>query len=155
MGLGRRFPAAAAILLAIASSAPAQVGDGGTKADVERAIQNYLAIWSSEKSFDAATIERFYAPQVIYYGKSFSRAQLLGEKEAYARQWPVRLYREVPGSLAARCDDGKTLCKVSADMTWHRVSRSGKVSDGRARLTFDFVPVEGGRKIARESARLL
>ncbi len=146
---------AAAVLLAFATPLRAQVADDGTKADAEQAVQGYLAIWSSQKSFDPATVARFYAPRVIYYGKHFSRAQVLADKRAYVRQWPVRLYREVPGSFAATCDAGKTLCKVSADMTWHRVGRTGKVSDGRARLTFDFVPVEGGRKIAREAARIL
>ncbi len=139
----------------IATSASAQVGDGASKADTERAIQAYLAIWSSAKSFDASTVERFYAPHVVYYGKSFTRAQVLGDKDAYTRQWPVRVYREVPGSFAASCDQARTLCRVSTNMAWHRVSRTGRVSDGRARLTFDFVPVEGGRKIARESARIL
>ena len=148
---GRNLPTAAVILLAITTSAPAQVGDGGTKADAERALQNYLAIWSSEKSFDATTVGRFYAPRVVYYGKNFSRAQVLGDKEAYARQWPVRLYREVPGSLAARCDAAKTLCKVSADMTWHRVSRARQ---GVRRACAPDVRFRAGRGRSQDRARV-
>lgn len=150
-----RFILSSLLIAAGSTAALAQIGDGGTKADAERAVQSYLAMWSSDGDFDAASVARFYAPRVIYYGKSFTRAQVLSDKRAYVRQWPVRHYREVPGSFAAKCNQGRTLCKVSADMTWRRVNRSNKVSVGRARLLFEFVPVEGSRKIAREAARIL
>ena len=152
---GHRLLTFTVLFLAAATPVRAQIADGATKADAERALQAYLAVWSSEERFKPATVTRFYAPHVVYYGKSFSRAQVLGDKEAYLRQWPIRHYRVVPGSFTATCDPAKTLCKVTADMVWHRVSRTGQVSDGRARLTFDFIPVEGGRKIAREAAHLL
>ena len=46
-------------------------------------------------------------------------------------------------------------CRVSVIMAWRRLGRDAEVSAGRARIAFDFVPVDGGRKIARESARPL
>ena len=140
---------------ALSTGAAAQTVDGASKADAERAVQGYLAVWSSEGSLDAGAVSRFYAPSVVYYGKSFTRAQVLADKEAYAKNWPVRIYREVPGTFAARCNADRSRCTVNADMTWRRVSRAKAVSTGRARLTFEFVAVEGGRKIAREAARIL
>ncbi|MBV9537582.1 MAG: hypothetical protein JOY70_01470 [Acidisphaera sp.] len=129
------------------------MADAGSKA--EQSIQAYLSMWSSNGHFDASSVARFYAPQVVYYGKTFSRAQVLADKEAYIRQWPIRQYTEVPGSLVARCNPGRTICKISVLMRWRRVSASRKVSTGSARLEFDFVPVEGRRKIAREAASIL
>ena len=142
-------------MLGLLTTAEAQMGEGGTKADAERSVQAYLAIWSSDGHFDAASVQRFYAPHVIYYGKSFSRAQVLRDKQAYIAHWPIRRYQEVPGTLTARCNTGRTLCEVSAQMSWRRVSLQHRVSQGRARLMFEFVPVEGSRKIARESALIL
>ena len=137
------------------SGASAQDMSGGTRADAERSIQTYLTMWGSDGRFDAASIARFYAPHVVYYGKRFSRAQVLADKRAYARAWPVRHYAEVPGSFTGRCNAGRTLCKVGVLMRWRRVGAAGQVSTGSARLGFDFVPVDGGRKIARESASIL
>ncbi len=139
----------------LSTGAAAQTIDGASKADAERAVQGYLAVWSSQGRFDAGAVARFYAPRVVYYGKTFTRAQVLADKEIYARNWPVRVYREVPGTFAARCNADRSRCTVNADMTWRRVSRAKAVSTGRARLTFEFVAVDGGRKIAHEAARIL
>ena len=145
----------AAFLLAGASAAHAQMGSGDTEAGAEQALQSYLAMWSSNAGVTAAAVDRFYAPQVVYYGKAFTRARVLADKQAYIRAWPVRAYREVPGTFRAACNEDRSRCHVSADMTWRRVSVRGAVSTGRARISFDFVPSDGARKIARESARLL
>jgi len=136
-------------------AANAGLADAGTKAEAEQSIQSYLSMWSSNGHFDASSVARFYAPRVVYYGKTFSREQVLADKEAYIRQWPIRQYSEVPGSLVARCNPGRTICKIKVVMQWHRVSASRRVSTGSARLEFDFVPVEGRRKIAREAASIL
>ena len=147
-----------ALLLAGPSAAYGQMGgsdDGGTKADAEQALQAYLAMWSSNDDITAAAVDRFYAPQVIYYGKPFTRARVLADKQAYIRAWPVRAYHEVPGTFRAECNGDRSLCHVSADMAWRRVSRRNVVSAGRARIGFDFVPADGARKISRESAKLL
>ena len=81
--------------------------------------------------------------------------RVFSDKLAYARAWPVRHYAEVPGSLVANCNPDRSMCRVEVTMRWRRVSAGGRVSIGHARLGFDFVPVEGGRKIARESARIV
>jgi hypothetical protein len=132
---------------AMAQTAPAP-GD-------ETAIQSYLAMWSRDSDINAASVDRFYAPEVDYYGKHLSRAAVLADKLRYIRAWPQRRYTEVPGSIQARCNPDRSRCRVSIVMAWRRVGRSANVSVGRARMTFDFVPVEGSRKIARESAHIL
>ncbi len=143
------------LVLALPLATVARADDGGTRAEAERSLQSYLAMWSSDARVTAATVERFYAPQVVYYGKSFSRAKVLADKQAFIRSYPVRDYREVPGTFAGSCNDDRSRCHVSAEVAWRRVDRHGVASTGRARLGFDFIPIDGGRKIARESARLL
>ena len=139
--------------LLVARPARAQDVDGGTKAEAEQAIQAYLVIWSQNADVTQAAVKRFYAPRALYYGHSLSRAQIFADKLAYIRRWPQRSYRELPGSLTTHCNGDRSLCRVSVDMAWQR---SGvRTVSGRAHMTFDFVPADGARKIARESARIL
>ena len=141
-------------LVALLVSSPAMAQIGPVPGD-EGAIQSYLGMWSRNADITAAAVDRFYAPSVVYYGKRLSRAEVLADKLRYIRAWPVRRYAEVPGSIKAQCNADRSLCHVSVIMAWHRTGRTDDVSVGRARVAFDFVPADGTRKIARESARNL
>ena len=143
---------AALALVIYAGDAFAENDASGTKADAERAVQGYLEIWSRNNGVTSANVERFYAPNVVYYGKVFSRRQVLADKQAYIRHWPVREYREAPGSFRARCDASRSLCRIQVVMVWRRADGRGHFVSGRARMSFDFVPADGARKIAREAA---
>ena len=150
----RRLIVIAACVLVNSSGVPAFAQSGGTEAEAEAAVQGYLAVWSRNDAVTAATVDRFYAPQVVYYGKHLSREGVLADKRAYIKTWPERSYREVPGTFVASCNFDRSLCRVRVDMAWRRVSRAHAVSTGRAHMRFDFVPADGARKIAREGARL-
>ena len=143
-----------ALVAGILACGPAVAQSGPVPGD-EAAIQSYLALWSRNADVTAAAVDRFYAPTVVYYGKRLSRAEVLADKLRYIRAWPERHYTEIPGSIAAHCNADRSRCRVSVIMAWHRTGRTGQVSTGRARIAFDFVPADGARKIARESARNL
>ena len=138
----------AILVSALAAAGPAGAQIGPVPGD-EGAIQAYLALWSRNADVGPAAVERFYAPTVVYYGKSLSRAQVLADKLRYIKAWPERAYREIPGTIDAHCNGNRSRCRVSVMMTWRRISRGGKSSAGRARIAFDFVPVDGTPKIAR------
>ena len=142
------------LLSALLACNPALAQNGPVPGD-EGAIQSYLTMWSHNADITAAAVGRFYAPTVVYYGKRLSRAQVLADKLRYIQAWPMRRYAEVPGSIEASCNPDRSRCRVSVIMAWRRRGRDAKVSVGRARIAFDFVPADGGRKIARESARNL
>lgn len=143
------------ILLATLLACSPALAQSGPEPGDEGAIQAYLGMWSHNADVTAAAVDRFYAPTVVYYGKRFSRAQVLADKLRYIRAWPVRHYSEVPGSIEAHCNPDRSRCRVSVIMAWRRLGRDARASTGRARIAFDFVPSDGGRKIARESARNL
>ena len=151
----------AAASLVLLAALPASTGRAGaqmagdTQAEAERTFQTYLAIWSDDARITSDTVGRFYAPQVSYYGRSFTRAQVLADKQAFIRSYPQRSYRELPGTFSGTCNAGRSLCRVSAEIEWRRTDRQGGITSGRSRLGFDFVPVDGGRKIARGSAQTL
>ena len=145
------------LCLAVAwlGSSTAIIGAEAAKGDTERMVGAYLAMWSHDDDINTASVERFYAPLVNYYGKRMSRAQVLADKRAYIRQWPIRNYAEVPGTFLGSCNSDRSFCKVRFDMQWRRVSRGSRNVVGRARVFFEFRQVEGGRKIAKETARFL
>lgn len=142
------------LLTAILTFSPALAQNGPEPGD-EGAIQAYLAMWSHNADVTAAAVDRFYAPTVVYYGKRLNRAQVLADKLHYIRAWPVRHYSEAPGSIEASCNRDRSVCRVSVIMAWRRLGHNAEVSSGRARLAFDFIPIEGAHKIAREAARNL
>ena len=118
----------------------------------ERILQAFFTLWSRDDGVTRANVEKLYAPQLIYYGKPFSREGVLREKLQFAHHWPQRDYREVPGSLRATCDPSGVRCTLRALITWRRATRSHEVTTGRAELRLEFA---GDRKITRESARIL
>lgn len=144
----------AAVLLTTVAFAARGEDDGG-RVFAENAMQAYLAMWSRDEDVNEKSVARFYAPHVVYYGKPMSRAQILADKLTYIRQWPTRAYSALPGTFTGKCEPGLDRCTITAVMTWRRVDRNERVSTGRARLSLEFVPIDGTRKIARESALLL
>ena len=150
-----RLLGVAAALLILPAAAHAQLAPDGSAFDAEHAFQGYLSFWSRDADINGDAVARFYAPRVVYYGKNWSRGDVLADKAAYIRHWPQRDYREVPGSLNASCNPGRTLCRITADMAWRRAAPGHPAVAGRSRLTFEFVKSEGAFKIARESARTL
>ncbi len=146
--------AVAAVLVA-GGSATSDAQDEHGREFAENAMQAYLAMWSRDQDVNAESVARFYAPHVVYYGKPMTRAQVLADKRAFIKHWPVRHYAQAPGTFSGRCDSNRTRCTVSAIMTWQRVDNANRTSKGRARINLEFVPVDGTRKIARESAQML
>ena len=121
----------------------------------EDVLQSFLTLWSKDSGVTQASVDRLYAPQVIYYGKHLSRQDVLADKARFARHWPVREYASVPGSLTTQCVEGGKRCILRSLIIWRRATRLHQVTTGRAQLRLDFENIEGNRKIVREAARIL
>ena len=133
----------------------AQPGSPAMKNEALRsAFSHYLATWSSDETFNADSVRRYYADPAIYYGKRMSNAAILAEKQSYVRAWPVRHYALVPGTLSVACRSGRAVCVVTGVMRWSRQSAHGQQSRGSARLSLTSTLASGGR-ITRESAHIL
>lgn len=53
-----------------------------------------------------------YADQVNYYGKPYSRDQVIAELQSFDNRWPIRLYQIEQGSLAIDCDEQTLTCNA-------------------------------------------
>ena len=145
-----------AAILSIGAACSAEAATGApAAASGPDVLQAFLTLWSRDDGVTKASVDRLYAPEVIYYGKQMSRAAVLADKQRFARHWPVRDYGQIPGTLTTSCTADYVRCTLKVTMTWRRATRDHQVTAGRARLKLEFVTVEGNRKIIREAARPL
>jgi hypothetical protein len=145
----------AAILSGAALPLPAQAQLDSvpqrTRDWAQKQVENFVDVWSRDDGVTMASVERLYAPRVIYYGKNMSRAAILADKRAYIARWPQRRYEIVPGSVDVACTKGNAQCRATALMRWTRADRAGREVRGSSRMAF-LVSRDSGGKIIRESA---
>jgi TPR repeat protein len=53
-----------------------------------------------------------YADQVSYYGKTYSREQIIAEQKGFNDRWPIRQYKMQQGSLQINCDEQSLTCSA-------------------------------------------
>lgn len=136
------------LLLALAASAPALAGP----AERDAHMDEYLTIWSRDAAVTPATVDRLYAPRVVYYGRPMSSAAVFRDKLAFIRTWPRRSYEAVPGTVTNDCGDGAARCRVTALMRWSRADAAGRRRQaGTNSVRLDLARQDGALKIVRES----
>lgn len=120
----------------------------------QRRLEAHVRTWATDRGVNARNVAYHYAGRATYYGKRMSRREILRDKLRYIAVWPARRYSILPGTVSAKCDRQLNACRLSGIMQWHRRSRSGEVSIGKARLTLVLAEA-GGSRIVRESAVIL
>jgi hypothetical protein len=70
----------------------------------------YLQIWSSNNVSPVAGVPYMYGRTVLFYGKSYTQADLQAEKQRAIVQWPVRHYAHRPGTLRVVCNAAARKC---------------------------------------------
>ncbi len=94
-------------------------------------IINYNQVWSAENYVALDSISAFYPDSLQYFGKIRSKADVMGDKKAFALRWPKRSYSVDGSTISASCV-GDT-CHVSGNVTWNAESpERGKKSVGVA-----------------------
>jgi hypothetical protein len=114
-------------------------------------LEDYVRIWSSDRDVNIATVNKYYAPVVTYYGRQMGRNQVLDDKLRYIRRYPVRSYKIVEGTVAVACNTQRTMCTTSGVMQIQLVDRDGRTLSRMAKLLLTMSSAAGGQ-IIRESA---
>ena len=107
-----------------------------TREDAARDLLNdYLDLWSAPNPLTLAGGTEFYAPSVIFHGRSMSTRALFEEKRRFIQRWPERRYRARPGTVGVACGPGGETCTVRSvfDFTAADPER-GRRSQGVATL---------------------
>lgn len=100
---------------------PAVASQPGDPAEEEREARiraardftlRYLETWSAQNDAALDATAEFYAPQVLYHGRTISLKKLHGEKRRFARRWPEREYRPRPDTMGIACNETGNICTV-------------------------------------------
>ena len=100
-------------------------------------------LWSQPNDQSLPLIPSYYAQTIDFYGDIISQAELVSEKEKFAKRWPLRQYFVEPGSAKISC----TLagCMVTSIINWSARSPE-RNAQASGRSTWDLVLMRfGGR----------
>jgi hypothetical protein len=75
---------------------------------------SYLNSWSGPNEAVLDSTAEFYAPQVLFHGRTISMRALFNEKRRFVQRWPERDYRPRPESMGVTCNPAGEICTVHA-----------------------------------------
>jgi hypothetical protein len=87
--------------------------EGGLRRNAAIFLVNLYAGVSGHNNEVIEAAGRNYAERVKYYGKPYSREQVLAETEAFDERWPSRSYTIQPSTLVINCDEVAMTCEVN------------------------------------------
>ena len=74
----------------------------------------YMEYWSAPNHLTLDTAPLFYAPTVLFHGRSVSVKTLMAEKRRFVQRWPDRDYRYRQDTMAVSCDPDGRSCIVQS-----------------------------------------
>jgi hypothetical protein len=75
-------------------------------------LLEYLAAWSAPNEEALAAMPDFYAPTILFYGKSRSARSVMSEKQQFIQRWPSREYTARADTMGVACSPGGDTCTV-------------------------------------------
>jgi hypothetical protein len=81
-------------------------------------------------------VEKFWAPEVIYFGRKIDKNLLVSEKNDFFQKWPLRNYISNNQSLEIECQIYQSKCRVTGLVYWSLQSIEGA---RRSRGSSEFV----------------
>jgi hypothetical protein len=105
--------------------------------------ETYALIRATNLSNETALsyLQNKYADEVGYYGKYFSRDEVVNDKKTFFLRWPNRNYSIDPGSLVVGCERASS-CRADGTFTWSDRG-NGLTSVGSATFSFGWALTEG------------
>jgi S1-C subfamily serine protease len=79
-------------------------------------IKDYFNALSTSDDKAMQFLEANYTGQVMYFGKTINRSDVLAEKRMYFERWPHRTYRMRTDELTVKCQSA--MCSVSGGVDW-------------------------------------
>lgn len=104
-------------------------------------------------------VRSLFAPEIAYYGKRLTNAQVAEEKRRYLARWPERRYQIKTETMQVSCDQAQ-VCGIAGEVEYRASNPSdGRVSAGSAifglRVQFSggrpLIIEENGRTLARRN----
>jgi hypothetical protein len=117
---------------------------------------DHLGYWSGPNAVAVGSTPDFYAPRVLFHGRSMSARALAEEKRRFVQRWPQRYYTPRLETMRTSCDPARDICTVRTVFDFTALNPAqGARSRGTADLELG-VSFSGGRPvIAFESSHVL
>jgi hypothetical protein len=145
-GLARALGIAVAVSALLTTTADA-VPLAEMKARTAEIATRYLAVWSSSAWASLEGVPYVYGPRIRFYGRNYSQADLIAEKQRFIRQWPQRHYMHRPGSMQVICNDAQQRCGARSIIDF-AVENPARGTAKRGSARFDLgVSFEGPRPL--------
>jgi hypothetical protein len=115
---------------------------------------NFVA-WSALALLDVnAVFGPFYAERVMYYGRTFTKTQVIADKARFIQQWPRRKYTPRATDMDVHCN-GST-CSVSGMVDWETFNASTPAHAwGSARYEYSVNWYASGPRILLETSAVI
>jgi hypothetical protein len=98
-------------------------------------IISYLDSWSAPNDSALDDVAEFYAPRVLFHGRTISLKRLFNEKRRFARRWPERNYRPRADTMGVECKPNGELCTVHTVFDYVASNpKRGRISQGSGAL---------------------
>jgi hypothetical protein len=107
-----------------------------TRAEAAREFAiSYLNSWSAPNDLAIDATPDFYAPHVMFHGRSMTLQSLVKEKRRFVERWPERHYRPQEETMKVACEPAGMVCTVHSMFDFMAANpRRGKVTQGTAAL---------------------
>jgi hypothetical protein len=135
-------------------TAPTRDRETLSRAEASRQLViDYLAMWSMNNRVALEATMGFYAPRVIFHGRTLTPAALAEEKRRFLERWPERDYRARPDTIQVNCDRSGQSCTVRSKFDFRAQNPSRRRwSQGSGTLELVVIFPEGRLAIASETS---
>jgi hypothetical protein len=137
-----------------AQAVPPPSADAPTPAGVARQFAlSYLDFWSAPNPSTLVATPVFYAPRVVFHGRSMTSDALFAEKLRFVARWPDRTYTPRLDTMRTTCL--RDLCRVRTAFDFSAAnSNAPRHSEGRGTLELAIKFVAGRPYIVEENSRV-
>lgn len=137
-----------------AQPGPSPSGEATTPASVARQFAlSYLDFWSAPNPSTLVATPVFYAPRVVFHGRSMTSDALFAEKLRFVARWPDRTYKPRLDTMRTTCV--RDLCRVRTAFDFSATnSDSPRHSEGRGTLELAIKFMAGRPYIVEENSRV-
>jgi len=125
-------------------------------ADAKNFVSGYWRTWSDPGIEPAQFVASVFADQVLFYGQTKSRNDILQDPSNYIRRWPYRNFALQERTLKTSCEQARRTCRVEGvlDFEVHN-DNPGRSASGVAKFILQLKPRENSFRITLEDGNVL
>ena len=81
-------------------------------------LTKYFDTWSSNEQTSLNFVNNAYSNVVDFYGTRVTNDEVIRQKVAFVKRWPVRAYKERSNTTVIQCNQVNKICSISGLVDW-------------------------------------